>query len=102
MGTLVRDMTPGSNAQIFYSRKPLPANDALNKSEHAALRETEHLAAEARAQAESEDDESLAGSQILKAAIAIVTIVIVAGLGYACSGSEDEGSAPGSARSAPR
>jgi len=102
MGTLVRDMTPGSQAQTFYSRKPLPANDALNKSEHAALREMEHLAAEARAQAESEDDVSPAGTSILRIAVAIATIVAVAGLGYACSGGEDEGSAPGSARSGPR
>lgn len=98
MGTLVRDMTPGSGAQTFYSLKQVPAGEVLTRAEHAALLETERIAAEVKAHAEAEEDTGMAGTAFVKAAAWIVAIAIVAGLGFACSGPDDEGRSPGGAR----
>ena len=51
MGTLMRELAPGSNRQIYYLVKPLAEGDLLSAAAHAAKRATER-----RAAGESEDD----------------------------------------------
>ncbi len=99
MGALLREMAPGAAAQSFFSLKPLQAEEVLSGAQRGALAEAERLAAEQRAQAEAESgEEDGAGSSPLKKAVGwIVTILVVVGLAYACSGSDEE--SWGSARS---
>ena len=51
MGTLMRELVPGADRQVYYLVKPLAAGDLRSAAEHAAARETER-----RAAGESEDD----------------------------------------------
>jgi len=51
MGTLMREMVPGSNLQVYYLIKPLAKGDFLSASAHAAERE-----AARRAAGETDDD----------------------------------------------
>ncbi len=97
MGTLVREMAPGAGAQTFYSLKPVHADEVLSGAQRVALLEAERLAAEVKAEAEDEGDSAAGRSPMTKAAIWIVVIVVVAGLGFACSGSDDDGGSSGSA-----
>jgi len=50
-GTLMRELVPGSDKQVYYLVKPLAAGDLLSAEEHAAQRE-----AARRAAGESDDD----------------------------------------------
>lgn len=97
MGKLLREMAPGAGVQTFYSLKPVHADDVLTGAQRAAALEEKRLAAEAKAQDEEQDEPAAGRSMLAKAASWIATIVVVAGLGYACSGPDDDGS--GSARS---
>ena len=99
MGTLVREMAPGAGAQTFYSLKPVHADEVLNSAQRAELLEAERLAADAKAQAEEEGDSTVAGTPYMKTVVWIVVMVVVVGLGFACTGSDDEGGSSGSARS---
>ena len=99
MGSLVRDMAPGSGVQSFYSLKPVHADEVLTSAQRVALLEAERAAAEVRAQSEEQDDAGTGRGPMAKAAIWIVVMVVVTGLGFACSGSDDEGGSSGSARS---
>ena len=51
MGTLMRELVPGTDKQVYYLVKPLAAGDLRSAAEHAAARATER-----RAAGESEDD----------------------------------------------
>jgi hypothetical protein len=51
MGTLMRELVPDSDQQLYYLVKPLPGGDLLSATAHAAARE-----AKRRAAAESDDD----------------------------------------------
>jgi hypothetical protein len=100
MGALVREMAPGAGAQTFYSLKPVHADEVLTSAQRAEVMEAQRLAAEAKAQAEEEgEDSTVAGTPFMKTVVWIVVIVVVVGLGFACSGSDDEGGSSGSARS---
>jgi hypothetical protein len=99
MGTLVREMAPGAGVQTFYSLKPVHAEDVLTGAQHAAALEAERLAAEVKAQDDAQEDPAAGRSPLAKAASWIVTIIVVAGLGFACSGSDDDDGSSGSARS---
>ena len=62
--------------------------------------EAERLAAEVRAQSEEGEEESgVAGTPFMKTVVWIVVIVVIVGLGFACSGPDDDGGSSGSARS---
>ena len=98
MGALVREMAPGAGAQAYYSLKSVHADEVLSGAQRAAMLEAERLAAEVQAHAQDEKDTTAGRSPLAKAAAWIVVIVVVAGLGFACSGSDDDGSS-GSARS---
>lgn len=50
-GTLMRELVPGSDKQVYYLVKPLAAGDLLTAEEHAAARE-----AARRAAGERDDD----------------------------------------------
>ena len=50
-GTLMRELVPGADQQVYYLVKPLAARDLLSAEAHAAAREEER-----RAAGESEDD----------------------------------------------
>jgi diguanylate cyclase (GGDEF)-like protein len=50
-GTLMRELVPGSDKQVYYLVKPLAAGDLLSAEEHAARRE-----AARRAAGEADDD----------------------------------------------
>jgi len=51
MGTLMRELVPGADKQVYYLVKPLAAGDLLSDAEHAAARE-----AARRAAGETDDD----------------------------------------------
>jgi hypothetical protein len=51
MGTLMREMVPGSGQQVYYLVKPLATGDLLSAAAHAAA-----LAADRRAAGASDDD----------------------------------------------
>ena len=99
MGKLVREMAPGAGAQTFYSVKAVHADDVLTGAQRAAALEAERLAAEAKAQNEEQEDSPAGRGPLAKAASWIVTIIVVAGLGFACSGPDDDDGSSGSARS---
>jgi hypothetical protein len=96
MGALVREMAPGAGTQAFFSVKPVSPQEVLNGEQLAAIQEAERLAAEQRAQLEADEEEGDSGSPVQKIVTWVATILVVAGLAYACTGSEDESS--GSAR----
>lgn len=98
-GLFESEMAPGAGAQTFYSFKPARADDVLTSAQLATRMEAERLAAEVKAQADDEDDATAASSPVMKAVVWIVVIVAVAGLGFACSGSNDDGTSSGSVRS---
>jgi hypothetical protein len=99
MGALVREMAPGTPAQTFYSMKPVSPEEVLSGAQLAAVRESERQAAEQQALAQADEEETPKGGMLQKAIGWIVTILVVAGLGYACSGSDESDSSGGSARS---
>jgi hypothetical protein len=45
MGTLMREMVPGSKLQVYYLVKPLAAGDLLSAAAHAAVRKAQSRAA---------------------------------------------------------
>ena len=93
MGSLVREMAPGAGAQTFYSLKPVPAEEVLNGAQLAEKQEADRRVAQLKAESEGDDEEDDAkGWPIQKAVSWIVTVVVVVLLGYACSGSDDDGS----------
>ena len=96
MGSLVREMVPGAPAQVFFSVKPVPKDDVLSGDEMAKRQEAERAAADLQAQAEEAEDSGAAKNPLLKAAVWIVMILVVVGLGFACSSSEDDGSSSSS------
>jgi hypothetical protein len=96
MGALVREMAPGAGTQAFFSVKPVSPQEVLNGEQLAAIQEAERLAAEQRAQLEADEEEGDSGSPVQKIVTWVVAVLVVAGLAYACTGSEDESS--GSAR----
>lgn len=97
MGSLVREMTPGAGVQAFYSLKAIHADDVLTGAQRAAALETARLAAEAKAQTEDEEEPGTGRSMLTKAVSWIATMLVVAALGFACSGPDDDSG--GSARS---
>ena len=100
MGALVREMAPGAGTQAFFSVKPVRGEDVLNGTQVAERQEAERAAAQLKAQDEEEQEESGKGGLLQKAVSWIVAIVVVGLLGFACSDSDDGGSASsGSARS---
>lgn len=99
MGSLVREMAPGSPVQTFFSVKAVGPEEVLSGAQLAAAKEAGRAAAEQQALAQGEEEETGKGGMLQKAIGWIVTIVVVGGLGYACSGSDDGESSGGSARS---
>lgn len=99
MGSLVREMAPGSTAQTFFSKKAVSAEEVLSGEQLAARQEAERLAAEDRAKVEEEETESGKGGMLGTAIGWIVTILVVVALGFACSSSEEDSTSSGSARS---
>ncbi len=51
MGTLMRELVPGADKQVYYLVRPLAAGDLVSAAEHATARE-----AERRAAGEADDD----------------------------------------------
>jgi hypothetical protein len=49
MGTLMREMVPGTNTQVYYLLKPLAAGEVLSAAKYAAGKEAEGRAAGERA-----------------------------------------------------
>lgn len=86
VGALVREMTPGTRAQVFYFLRPLAAHGVLSDSQHAAMLELDRLAAETKAWMEDEDDAFAGSDRLVKAALWIVVAIVVASLAYACAG----------------
>ena len=99
MGKLVREMAPGAGAQTFYSLKPVHADEVLTSAQRVKLLEAERLAAEVKAQSEEQEDSGTARGPLAQAAVWIAVMVVVTGLGFACSGSDDDDGSSGSARS---
>ncbi|MGH8706138.1 MAG: hypothetical protein ACREUO_12075 [Burkholderiales bacterium] len=97
-GTLVREMTPGTPGQTFFSVKPIGADEVLSAAQVAAQQEAEKAAAGEQAQAEAETEQSGSAGLLQKAAFWIILILVIGGIAYACSG-PDEDSSSGSARS---
>ena len=90
-GTLMREMIPGASAQTFYSLKPVHADEVLSSAQRAAQLEAGRLAAVAKADAADDGDAAPGRSVFVKAAVWISIIIVVAGLGFACSGPDDGG-----------
>lgn len=95
MGVLVREIVPGANAQNFYSVKPVSPADVMTAEQVAAVQAAAMQLREERAQAAAEAEEE--GGWGKKIGSFVVTMLVVVGLAYACTDSEDSGS--GSARS---
>lgn len=101
MGSLVREIAPGKEGQAFYSLKPVHADEVLSAEQLAAQAEAARLAAEQQAEADDDDAEPEGPGGWLKQALGWgVAILVIVGLGYACSDSDDESS--GSARTSYR
>ncbi len=97
-GSIVREMSPGTAGQTFFSVKPLGADEVLSAAQVAALQEAEKTAVGEQAQAEAETEESGSGGLLQKAAGWVIMILVIGGIAYACTG-PDEDSSSGSARS---
>ena len=99
-GTLLRELVPGTSVQTFFGVKPVAADEVLGAEQLAALQEAQRLAAEEQAEVQAESEEAESGGPLKKVAGWIVTILVIGGLVYACSGpgEEEESSGGGRAR----
>ena len=101
MGALVREIIPGAETQAFYSVKPVLAADVMSAEQIAANQAAALQLRAERAQTGAEAEEE--GGSGKKIARFVIAILVVAGLAYACTGSDDSGSSStqvsGSARS---
>lgn len=97
LGTLLREIVPGNAAQNFYAIKPVPTTEILTAEQVAAIQAAEMQMREEQVQAGAET-ESGSSSGTKKIIRFVVVILVVAGLAYACSSSDDPGSASSSAR----
>lgn len=84
-GALLRELAPGSQAQRFYSVKPLSAADVLSAEQLAKAQEGERLAALLQAQAAEEDREARRNGPLFRAVAICVAGLVILGLGYACT-----------------
>ena len=98
-GSLLREMAPGQPGQSFYSVKALAPGDILDAAQVAAQAQVAQLAAQKQAEADDEDGGEESGGIVKKAVSWIVTILVMVGLGFACSDESGDDSSPGSARS---
>lgn len=98
-GALLREMTPGTAGQSFYSLKTVGAGEVQD----AAQLQAAALAAQQKAAAAAEEDDEApeSGGFVKQAFSWIVTVLVLVGLAYACSGDSDDSSSSssGSARS---
>lgn len=97
MGALVREIVPGATAQNFYAVKPVSSSDIMTAGQVAAIQAAQLQLREERAQAGAETEEE--GGWGKKILTFVVVILVVAGLVYACTGSDDSESGSISARS---
>lgn len=102
MGSLLREIVPGASAQAFFSVKAVGAEDLQSAAELAEQQEVARLAAEDQAEAEEETGSSGSGGLLKNILGWGFSILVIVGLGYACSGSDEEGSSSDSARSSVR
>ncbi len=86
MGALLREMAPGAGPQTFYFLKRLHAKEVLSSVQRVQLLEAERLAADVKAQADEEVRALPVSGPMGKIIVWIVVILVVAGLGFACSG----------------
>lgn len=83
MGSLLRELTAGASAQVFFSSKPVAAEEVLSGEQRAARQEAERLAAEIMAQTADDEKDKGKGKSLQIAAICIVTVLVLLGLAYA-------------------
>lgn len=95
-GVIFRELVPGATAQAYYFVKQLAPSEVLSGAELAKRREGERLAAEVVEQAEEADATEKKEKPLAKVAVWIVAVLVVGGLVYACSGSDDESSSSSS------
>lgn len=81
MGSLLRELPAGTSAQVFFSSKPVAAEEVLSGEQRAARQEAGRLAAELMAQAE--DDAKDKGRSLQIAAICIAAVCVLLGIAYA-------------------
>lgn len=101
MGTIVREIAPGpSAAQAYYTLKPVAAGELLSGAQLEALEQAQHKADEQQAAAAEDEDqvESKPRGWLKSAVGTVATLLVVAGLAHACTGSDEDG-ASGSSRS---
>jgi hypothetical protein len=97
MGTLVREIAPGAGAaQAYYTVKPLAAGELMSGAQLAALEQAQQKADEQQAAAGEDEVESKPTSWLKSAVSTGVTLLVVAGLAHACTGSDDDGASSSS------
>jgi len=99
MGALVREIAPGpAAAQVYYSVKPVAGTEVMSGAQFAAQQEVQRQAVEQQAAVGADEEESTPGGWVRSAISAVVTLLIIGGLGYACTSSDGDGYS-GSSRS---
>lgn len=83
MGSLLRELPAGARTQIFFFSKPVDAGEVLSGEQLAARRQAERLAAEVRALAEDDENDTGRGKSLQIAAICIAIAFVLLGLAYA-------------------
>lgn len=87
MGSVVRELVPGTEGQTFYLLRRLSADDVLSNDDIASRLEAGRRAAEARAAADEEEPRT--SIRVHKIAIAVVSAIVVAALVYSWVSIED-------------
>jgi hypothetical protein len=99
MGTLVREISPGTAAaQVYYSVKPMAGAEVVSGAQFAAQQEAQRKAVEQQAAVAADEEDSTPGGWVRSAISTVATLLIIGGLGYACTSSDEEGYS-GSSRS---
>lgn len=97
MGTLLREVVPGAAAQAYFLVKQIAKNELLSGEELAEQLAAERMVAELNAQVAEAEEEETRQKPLAKVASWVVTILVIVGLVWACSG-DDESSSSGSVR----
>lgn len=99
MGTLLREISPGpAAAQVYYSVKPMEHTEVMSGAQFTELQATRRQAVEQQAAVAADEAESTPGGWVRSAISTVAALLIIGGLGYACTSSDGDGYS-GSSRS---
>lgn len=96
MGSVLREMVPGTAGQSFYLLKRLATEDVLSNDDISARLDAGRQAAEVQAMAEEEEPRTK--PKLHMTVISVIAVIVAAALVYSCVSADDD-APPGGPRS---